>query len=185
MNDCRTIRAMISESFDGGSETPMPEVASHIEGCAECRDFQNGATALDSRLSRSVSAGDALVPAGMHARIMVAVGEVGSDNVVPFRRWPMVAGLGVAVALLMAVLMTWDKGGDGSGPSLAGGVEPEVADPGLPSGFEVPVDVVGLTAVAERRLVVALESEAEAIRSDVGKLRDFFGSRFRGVGGGS
>jgi hypothetical protein len=188
MNDCRTIRAMISEAFDGGGELPIPEIASHLDGCADCRDFQNGATALDSRLSRSVSMDEASgveasVPAGMHERIMIAVGETGVSKLVPFRRWPMLAGLGVAAALLLAVLMTLDKGSGDSGQPVAGADQPELADPSLPSGFEIPVDVVGLTAVAERRLVVALESEAEAIRSDVGKLRDFLGSRFHGVSG--
>ena len=75
--------------------------------------------------------------------------------------------------------------GDGDQPGTGGGdpIVAENANNGLPSGFEIPIDVATIAAVAERGVNTALGKEAGAIVNDVNTVREFFVSRVSVVGG--
>ncbi len=188
MSICRNTRLRVSESLDGGAPVPA-SAARHLEVCPECASFRDGARALGAQLSRRVEVPDGGAPDGMHDRIMAAVrADGGAAEAAPAPArvvgWRFLGGISAAAAAIALAFLA-PRGGE---PEPAGGEVVELAPggPGLPSGFEVPVDVAGVTASVGRRFSGAFSREAEAIASDLDKIRDYFGSRLLGaVGRGS
>ncbi len=199
MSDCHTTRTQISDALDERRAALPADAERHLEDCPPCREFRAETRELEAGLSRQVEIGaDATLPEGLHDRIMAAVGEAdaaGDDaesKVVPFTGGKLLAWLGVAAAVVLVAFLAMRAGEKASveGGDVADVPEVPTVDrpvlPGVPSGFEVPIDVAGLTVAVERSLTTALNRESEAIASDVGKLRDYFGARVRGaVGRGS
>ena len=200
MSTCTITRTQISDVLDERRAALPAEAERHIEECPTCREFRAESRELDASLSRRFEIGsDTPLPEGLHDRIMAEVGEVDAvaqdvdSKVVPFAGGRVLVWLGVAAAVVLVTFLAMRggekdavEGGDIADAPVPAPLVDEPGQPGLPSGFEVPIDVAGLTAAVERRFTTALNREREAIASDVGKLRDYFGARVRGaVGRGS
>jgi len=182
---CQQTRREISELLDGGhTALPVP-AGEHVESCGDCREFFDDSRALDSRLAQEVpvpTEAAADLPEGFHARVLAAAqASSETEKVVGFPRWLMPAA-GVAAAAALVALAVWkgDKPGDTETPIVAvNNVPPAIEEviPGLPTGFESPVDLPAMTAVASRGMETAFGREAEALAADMLKVRDFFTSR--------
>ena len=183
MNTCRSVREKISESLDSGEALPA-RASEHLAGCDACESFRMRVSALGAQLSRPVP--QVAFPAGLHDRIMSAVNEAGSsgapERVTPFMRWLAPVAAAAAVAVLAVSL--WPKKEAGSfsdTPSKASGDLSPAPTQGVETGFEGAVDLASLTAAVDRGVGNALGGEAKLIVADVGRVRDFFGSRLKAM----
>jgi len=182
---CQQTRREISDLIDGETSALPKNANTHLSDCGDCIQFFDDARALDGKLSLSVSVPELTpseVPNGFHARVLAAARESDSESkVVMFPRW-LIPAAGAAAAAIIALVVLPKAGDD----EIAGTVEPVQAPveepPGLPSGFETPIDVPAMTAVAGRGMEMAFGREAEAIASDIEKIRGFFTSRVTVVG---
>lgn len=190
---CQQTRREISDFLDGDRTALASPAGEHVQSCGDCRHFLEDARALDGRLSQPFPIpGDgeaAELPDGFHERVLAAArGAAGERRVVPFARW-LVPAAGAAAAALVALAVWKSNPGQGAGTGeLAGAGAPMVAPvaggapAGLPTGFESPVDVPAMTAVASLGMETAFAREAEAMAADLLKVRDFFTSRVTVVG---
>lgn len=196
MNRCDETRSFLSEQLDAPDLAQSSAVDKHLKNCDECSLYERELTQVARRLSAAPIVGSSLgssswalePPAELHAAIMAEVRstKVETSKITAFPRWLIPTSVGAAAAILILAfsLSGGDKAGDTATPVAA--TAPSGTPGGLPGGFEVPIDVPGFTAAVEQRMTSALSKEADALASDLGKVREFFGARLkRAVGEGS
>lgn len=194
MNRCDETRSFLSEQLDAPDLAPSAAVDEHLKNCNECSLYERELAQVARRLS-AAPAGDSSwalePPADLHSAIMAEVRSttVEPSKVTAFPRWLIPTSIGAAAAILILAfsLSGGNKAGDTANTATpVATTAPLGTRGGLPGGFEVPVDVPGFTAAVERRMTSALSKEADALASDLGKVREFFGARLkRAVGEGS
>ncbi len=150
----------------------------HVASCVPCKAFRDQCDAFGAALSRPVAAP---VPGDLAERIVAAAqaGQAGG-RAARFPRW--LAPTAAAAAVVVAAL-SWRPGEGAGPPAEAGGsaVADGTVAPGdqLPSGFDVPFDVASLGDALSSRM--AMDLADDPIAEDVGKVREFFGSRLRAL----
>ena len=167
--------------LDRDSATLPAAAQTHLSDCSDCTRFFDDARALDGKLSQNYSpsapAPEVALPSGFHDRVLAAAraSEVES-KVVSFPRWWMPAA-GAAAAAVVALLVWQSQPSPDEVATSAPVPAPEQPAPKLPTGFESPIDVPAMTAVAGRGLESAFGEKADTIASDIEKIRGFFTSR--------
>jgi hypothetical protein len=189
---CQQTRQQISEALDEGAALVI-EAVNHVSNCGDCTRFGDDARALETKLARTVPAfhvaSVSALPEGFHERVLAAAKEDSdaSAKIVGFPKWLMpTVGAAAAAVMIAFVVLRGDGDPDVGSWSAAVAVVPPTApvveNPppatyGLPGAIEIPFDVAALPAVAERSMTDAFSREADAMASDILKVRDFFASR--------